>query len=158
MLWCRTSPRCSSKKGGWFTSEEKIKMIKDRTDEKLQEEEEAVQRRQDKEKKRAEKQKLKEETALAKAAKKKEKETKLEEDMALRVSQMMQVMGNDFKSCDQRDVHRFRDIMKRKDLVDLEKYLTGASVPRTFHRISLSKAKSVVKHVLVNVWGAGVAP
>ena len=48
--------------------------------------------------------------------------------------------------------------MKRKDLVDLEKYLTGASVPRTFHRISLSKAKSVLKHVLVNVWGAGVAP
>ena len=55
MFWCRTSPFGSSKKGGWFTSEEKIKMIKDRTDEKLQEEEEAVQRRQDKEKKRAEK-------------------------------------------------------------------------------------------------------
>jgi hypothetical protein len=29
----------------------------------------------------------------------------------------LQVMGNDLKSCDQRDVHGFRDKMKRKDLV-----------------------------------------
>jgi hypothetical protein len=83
---------------------------------------------------------MKKDREEAKAAARKEKETKMEQDMALRVSQM-QVMGNDFKNCDQRDLHKFRDRMRRKDLVGLEKYLKGASVPKTFRGTTLSKAR-----------------
>ena len=56
-------------------------------------------------------------------------------------------------------VGKLQELQER--IKELEEQLSGKkkkSVPRTFHRISLSKAKSVVKHMLVNVWGAGVAP
>ena len=61
----RTKPRSegvafgSTKTGGWFTSEQKIQMIRNRTEEKQKEEQEAAERREDKQKRKMENQKKK---------------------------------------------------------------------------------------------------
>ena len=70
----------------------------------------------------------------------------------------MQAVGNDFEHLTHADLHRFKGVLKRKQLVTLEDYLNGEDVPRQYHGTTLRKAKKVVKHVLIHMWTPGTTP
>ena len=139
----------TTKEGKHWTTEAWLNEIKAKEDEVEKKAEEEATNKIKKVERREQREREKDQRAREKAEKERVAAEERAGKMLVMVSQMTQVLGENWKATDTSYAANLRLVpLKRKDLLALEAYLSEKGVPKKFNDVTLHKAKAVVKHAL----------